>query len=99
MSNYFIHKYGDNSYDFFGGLSVNINAVDHSYNVSSVRPFKPLDEIVFKKSATNPEKEITIHAQLTPNVIFSHELDIPCENSWIQDIEILDDAGLSLLAQ
>lgn len=46
------------------------------------------------KSAQYPEKEITLNMQLLPNVIFDHELNIPCENSRIQDIAVIDDAGL-----
>lgn len=47
-----------------------------------------------RKSAQYPEKEITLNMQLLPNVIFDHELNIPCENSRIQDIAVIDDAGL-----
>jgi hypothetical protein len=55
---------------------------------------RELEEALLKKSYYNPEKQITINAQLTPNVIFDHGLNIPCENSRIQDIEIVDDVRL-----
>lgn len=82
-------KYLENSYiGNLGTLSVNIDAVHNAYNIGSVR-YNSWVQQLFKKSATSPEKKITINAQLTPNVIFDHGLNIPCENSWIQDIEII----------
>ncbi|MDR0650290.1 MAG: hypothetical protein LBG59_02545 [Candidatus Peribacteria bacterium] len=79
-------------------MSVNIDTITETFSINSLRnsPVVFSDNVIdiFKKSAANPDKEITINAQLTPNVIFDHGLDIPCENSRIQDIEIVDDGGL-----
>jgi hypothetical protein len=67
-----------------------------SINLLHISPVAFSDNVIdiLQQSAKHPEKQITINAQLTPNVIFDHGLDIPCENSRIQDIEIVDDAGL-----
>lgn len=85
--------------DIIDGINVNIDTVNKEFNMDSTDwRFQRQSTVnhvpLFRKSDENPRKEITIEAKLNPNVIFNHELDIPCENSRIQSIEIIDDGGL-----
>lgn len=71
-----------------------VDVVQNTYMITSSMFSDKKVENMLKKSAEHPGTEITINVQLRPNVIFNHGLDIPCENSWIQSIEIVDDGGL-----
>ena len=79
---------------YFDALALKIDAKNNSYYLSSSVRENAAVAKTLRKSAQYPEKEITLNMQLLPNVIFDHELNIPCENSRIQDIAVIDDAGL-----
>lgn len=85
--------------DIIDGISVNIDTVNKEFSMWSIdwwfqRQNSVNHVSLFRKSDKNPRKEITIEAKLNPNVVFDLGLNIPCENSRIQSIEIIDDGGL-----
>jgi hypothetical protein len=90
--------YGPDDPVYFRGPSLIVEPSTNLYRSTIGFGLHNYEVDIFKKSIKNPEKEITIHAELIPNVVFSHEvplfLDDSCENSRIQKVIIVDDGGL-----